>query len=133
MPKPDSKGGEELVRERIAQQCAELGAKYEPFGGPTALARLTGQYGAENDTQRLKTWNIETTCDGKALHAIPLWADVAPLRLIPGSRTEFSDTWDGSWKFQIDATGQAESVSYTGSDGKTQPLIRLGDNTGVRP
>jgi tetratricopeptide (TPR) repeat protein len=127
MPKPESKGEEDLLGERIAQQCAELGAKYEPFGGPTALAGLTGQYGAEDDTKRLKTWNIETTCDGKALHAIPLWADVVPSRLTPVDRAGFSDTWDGSWEFQIDASGQAESVSYTGSDGKTQPLIRLGE------
>jgi tetratricopeptide (TPR) repeat protein len=124
---PNAKGEEELLHERIAQQCAELGAKYEPFGGPAALARLTGQYGAEDDTKRLKTWNIETTCDRKALHAIPLWADVAPLKLIPDTRAKFSDDWDGAWEFQIDASGRAEGVSYTGSDGKTQRLIRLGD------
>ena len=125
VPKP--KGEEDLARERKAQRCAELGAKYEPFGGSTALARLTGQYGAEDDTERLKTWNIETTCDGQALHAIPLWGDVAPPGLIPVTRVKFSDTWDGTWEFQVDASGRAASVTNTGSDGQTRRLIRLGD------
>ena len=124
---PKAKGEEDLARERKAQRCAELGAQYEPFGGPTALRRLAGQYGAQNDTKRLKTWNIETTCDGKALHAIPLWADVAPGGLIPVTRVRFSDTWDGTWEFQINASGRAESVTNTSSDGRMQRLIRLGD------
>ena len=124
-PKPP--GEEDLARERKAQRCAELGAKYEPFGGSLALARLTGQYGAEDDTKRLKTWNIETTCDGQALHAIPLWGDVAPPGLIPVTRVKFSDTWDGTWEFQVDASGRAASVTNTGSDGQTRRLIRLGD------
>jgi tetratricopeptide (TPR) repeat protein len=120
-------GEEEAARMRRADRCSELASRYEPFGGPAALARLTGHYGSAADTQRLKTWNIDFTCEGRALWAVPLWADVNPPQLSPDSATRFLDSLDGLWEFRTDDSGHAESVTYISRDGRTQELLRLGD------
>ena len=118
-------GDEERAVAARAKRCDDLAAKYNPFGGKAALAKLIGHYGASEDTKRLKTWNIDFTCEGRALWAIPLWGDVAPPQLEPLSANSFRDAWGGVWEFDIDNSGQARGVTVTDSNGRRK-LIRLG-------
>ena len=72
------------------------------------------------------SWNVETVCK-EFLVAIPMWADVAPIIMLPAGESSFTDVGDGSWAFQLDADGKAKSVTRTSPTGIIKQLLRTGD------
>jgi len=89
-------------------------------------ARFEGEYGEAADSQRLRTWNVRTSC-GEFLVAVPLWADVSPPILTPKGRNRFEDTMGGIWDFQVGENDVVSGVVRSTADGATSEMIRLGD------
>ena len=87
--------------------------------------RVSGEYGEATDTDRLRTWNVETIC-GEFLVAVPLWADVSPPILTPTGEGQFEDSMGGTWDFQLGDDNRAESVTFKDQSGKETKMIRLG-------
>jgi hypothetical protein len=89
-------------------------------------ARYEGEYGRADDTDRLRTWNVETMCD-EFLVVVPLWADVGPPILSHTGEGIFEDSNGGTWEFEIGGDGRAAAVTMTGPDGAVSEMQRLGD------
>jgi hypothetical protein len=92
----------------------------------TIRQRVEGEYGRAEDTDRLKTWNIETVCEDY-LVAVPLWADVGPPVLMDTGGDVFEDFNGATWDFQVGDDGVASSVIMTSADGTVTTMDRLGD------
>jgi hypothetical protein len=93
---------------------------------PEVRARYEGEYGQADDTQHLRTWNIETACD-EFLVAVPLWADVSPPVLEYQGGELFKDAMDSTWEFHVDDNGTVTGVTMTSATGKATDMVRLGD------
>ena len=93
---------------------------------PEVRARYEGEYGRADDSERMKTWNIETVCDD-FLVAVPLWADVSPPVLAHQGGDIFKDAMESTWKFQVGSDGAVIGVTMTTADGTATEMTRLGD------
>jgi len=93
---------------------------------PQIRTRIEGEYGQENDGDRRRTWNVETTCR-EFLVAVPLWADVSPPVLTHEGGNRFSDPTGATWDFEVGADGVAIGVVMASSDGTVTEMKRLGD------
>jgi hypothetical protein len=89
-------------------------------------ARYEGEYGRADDTDRLRTWNVETVCE-EFLVVVPLWADVGPPILSHSGENLFEDSNGGTWQFEVGGDGKAAAVQMTGPDGTVSEMKRLGD------
>ena len=89
-------------------------------------ARYEGEYGRADDTDRLRTWNVETVCE-EFLVVVPLWADVGPPILSHSGENLFEDSNGGTWQFEVGGDGKAAAVKMTGPDGTVSEMKRLGD------
>ena len=88
---------------------------------------LAGEYDDPRYDGTLKTWNIETMCDGKALRAFANWGDVAPVLLKRTGDLEYRNEWmRTSWRFEKDSDGNAPTAHLTDSQGQTTTLSRIG-------
>ena len=89
-------------------------------------ARFEGEYGSADDTDRRRTWNVETVCE-EFLVVVPLWADVSPPVLAQEGETLFKDYTGNVWAFEVGDDGKAKSVKMTAPDGTVTEMRRLGD------
>jgi len=87
--------------------------------------RVAGEYARTDDADRLKTWNIETTC-GEFLVAVPLWADVSPPVLSRIGENLFEDSQGATWDFQTGEDGAVTHVVRMASDGSVASMNRVG-------
>ena len=93
---------------------------------PQIRARFEGEYGGATDTDRRRTWNVETVCDD-FLVVVPLWADVSPPVLSQKGETLFEDYTGDTWDFEIGDDDSATGVTMTAPDGTVTEMKRLGD------
>ncbi len=91
-----------------------------------ARARFEGEYGSIEDTDRLRTWNVETVC-GEFLVVVPLWADVSPPVLSQKGERLFEDYTGNTWDFELGDDNSATGVKMTAPDGTVNEMVRLGD------
>lgn len=89
-------------------------------------ARYEGEYGQADDSDRLRTWNVETACDNFIV-AVPLWADVSPPVLAHQGGEVFKDTMGSTWTFHVDGDGAVVGVTMVSADGTATEMTRLGD------
>jgi len=116
------------AEEYESEYCRELHKRNADKKITDAQSRdpFSGQYAEPTDTKQLQSWNVETVCK-EFLVAIPMWADVAPIVMLPAGESRFTDVGDGSWIFQLDADGKAKSVTRTSPTGIIKQLVRTGD------
>ena len=88
--------------------------------------RFAGEYGAVDDTDRLRTWNVQTICEDFFV-AAPLWADVSPLLLVQDGETLFKNDNGFAVEFEIGDGDSVTGATMTMPDGTVSKLERLGD------
>jgi hypothetical protein len=93
---------------------------------PEVRSRVEGEYGRSDDSDRLRTWNIETVCED-FLVAVPLWADVSPPVMTHKGGDLFEDYSGATWEFVVGGDGAIVGVRMTASDGAVTEMERLGD------
>jgi hypothetical protein len=88
--------------------------------------RFEGEYGAADDADRLRTWNVQTICDDFFV-AVPLWADVSPMLLVQEGETLFKNETGLVFDFRVGDDGSAIGAQLTMPDGAVSKLERLAD------
>ena len=88
--------------------------------------RVEGEYGRSDDSDRRRTWNIETVCED-FLVAVPLWADVSPPVMTHKGGDVFEDYSGATWEFEDGSDGAINAVKMTAADGSVTEMKRLGD------
>jgi len=88
--------------------------------------RFEGEYGAADDADRLRTWNVQTICED-FLVAVPLWADVSPMLLVQEGDTLFKNETGLVLDFLLGDDGSATGAKLTMPDGTVSEVERLGN------
>ena len=100
-------------KEGRASEFCEVLNKFnadKKISDPETRARFEGEYGQSDDSERLRTWNVETVCE-EFLVVVPLWADVSPPVLQKKGETTFVDFNGNTWSFQLGKDGRATAVA----------------------
>ena len=93
---------------------------------PAVRTRYEGEYGKADDSDHLRTWNVETACEN-FLVAVPLWADVSPPVLAHQGGEVFKDAMGSTWTFHVNGDGAVVGVTMVSADGTVTEMTRLGD------
>ena len=93
---------------------------------PDVRNRFEGQYNQPDDSERMRTWSVETAC-GEFLVAVPMWADVSPPVLEHRGGNTFEDSMGTTWEFQVGPDGVVTGVTMSASDGSVSELKHWGD------